>query len=132
MEQIEGVVKSIRGGSAQVLLDRKSMCGESCGGCHLCDLKGTVISAKNAADAKENDRVLVEMNTDSGLLAAFLAYGIPLIFVLIGIFLIASVSTYFGTVFLAVLLVGWYTALFLLERKGKLRKKFGAQIVRRL
>ena len=69
MEQVIGkVIRVKKGGYAEVKLDRKSMCGESCAACGgLCGLHDSVIRAKNTLNAKENDWVEVSVPTAKGL-----------------------------------------------------------------
>ncbi len=89
MEKAEGIVVQSNGNISKVKIVRSSMCGENCGSCNLCGNRETFVFAENAAEAQENDRVLLEMDSSSGLKAAALVYGMPLLILIAGIVLIS-------------------------------------------
>ncbi|MEA1975587.1 MAG: SoxR reducing system RseC family protein [Bacillota bacterium] len=57
----------------------------ACSGCNGCDSADKKIRVYNPLDAKKGDIVEINMDTQNVLLAAFIAYGIPLISFLIGV-----------------------------------------------
>ncbi len=83
MEEV-GVVKSIDGVTATVLVERKSAC-DKCkeGVCHVSD-GGALIEAVNAAKAKEGQRVKVVFRTYTYLKGTVLIYGLPALALIIG------------------------------------------------
>lgn len=79
-----GVVK--KGGRiAEVVVLRRSACGENCAHCNGgCTPTKTVINADNPINAVPGERVLLEMPDKNALLAAFMTYMIPLAALVIG------------------------------------------------
>ncbi len=87
-----GTVISASGPRAKVLINRHAACGD-CGACQVGREKMVMETiAKNPAHAKPGDTVSVEMQFVSVLKASFIAYGLPLLGLLIGS------------------LIGWYAA----------------------
>ncbi len=83
--QREGKVTGINGENATVILMKHSACGD-CGACQMGkENMNITIEALNNASAKIGDKVLVDMDSPDVLFAAFIAYGIPLIMLIIGI-----------------------------------------------
>ncbi len=78
-------VMEVSEGRAMMRLVRKS----ACGGCHACGMKAEEqeirFSVKNTLHAATGEWVLVELPQKNVLHAAFLAYGIPLILLIVGI-----------------------------------------------
>ena len=81
----EGKVIAIRGEDATVALMKHSACGD-CGACQMGKENMNIkIEALNSAGAHVGDKVVVNMESTNVLSAAFIAYGIPLIMLLLGI-----------------------------------------------
>ena len=81
----EGKIISKNGGSATVVLMKHSACGD-CGACQMGRENMSIkIDALNSAGGSVGDKVVVDMGTPNVLLAAFIAYGIPLISLILGI-----------------------------------------------
>jgi len=81
----EGKVIEVSGDNAIVILMKHSACGD-CGACQMGEENMNIkIEALNSASAAVGDKVMVDMGTPNVLLAAFIAYGIPLIMLVIGI-----------------------------------------------
>ena len=99
MEEI-GVVKSIDGISAKVVMQRKSSCCESCekDACDIPD-NGIETEAINRAGAKVGQKVKVVMSAYSYLKGAMAIYVLP-VFALIAGAIVGKVylTPYFGTV----------------------------------
>lgn len=133
MEQVIGKVIGFKeNGTAYVKLDRKSMCGESCASCGgLCGLHDSVIQAKNIKNARLNDWVEVQIPTLKGIHAMLIAYGVPLLYMLVIAALMAvCIPEKIGASILIGGVVLWFFALFLLERKGIFSKRFEACITK--
>lgn len=81
----EGKITGVEGDNATVVLMKHSACGD-CGACQMGHENMNIkIEALNTASAKVGDKVLVDMDSPDVLFAAFIAYGIPLIMLIIGI-----------------------------------------------
>ena len=83
MEQT-GIVEECVDGMAKVKITRSSACGESCAACGMCPGRETVIEARNACGAAKGDTVLLNMSSGRVLHAAFLAYIVPVILLVLG------------------------------------------------
>ena len=83
MEQT-GIVEECNDGMAKVKVLRSSACGDSCASCGMCANKETVIEARNDCGAHKGDRVLLNMSSGKVLNAAFLAYIVPVILLVLG------------------------------------------------
>ena len=80
-----GIVQNIFGDYADVAIVRKTACGENCISCKGgCTPGEQIVRAKNAAFAKQGDRVAVELGGQKVVKAAFLAYIVPIIFLVAG------------------------------------------------
>lgn len=88
----EGTVVSVQGETAKVLMRRSRMC-EGCGSCCVkVDEDGMLADAVNRAGAKPGDRVLVDLPESLSIRAAFILYGVPLLFFFAGLGLGALLS----------------------------------------
>jgi len=93
-----GIVIEQKANTAKVLIQRHAMCAE-CGGCKMAaDDSKLEIEAINEAGATVGQWVEVDMDEGTFLQATFIAYGIPLIALLVGIFLGAQILTLFNIV----------------------------------
>ena len=85
MQQETGIITRIEEDKAYVAFSRSSMC-EKCGACERASSK-MIMQVKKPRGATIGDEVRVQMETGRLLLAAFIAYGIPLILLFCGLFL---------------------------------------------
>ncbi len=83
MEEI-GVVKSVEGVIARVVVERKSICDKCTEGKCLLTEGGAIIEAFNQVKAKEGQRVRVVFRPYSYLKGSVLIYGIPALALIIG------------------------------------------------
>ena len=83
MEQT-GIVEECIDGMAKIKITRSSACGDNCASCGMCPGKETVIEAKNDCGAAKGDTVLLNMSSGKVLNAAFLAYIVPVILLVLG------------------------------------------------
>lgn len=83
----EGIVLAVNGDMAKVKVARHSSC-ENCGSCP--GNSAVVVDAKNMAQAKPGQRVLIQIKEVNMLKAAFIVYMLPLI----GIFVGAAAGSY--------------------------------------
>jgi len=129
MKERAEVIK-ISGKTAVVKIDRKSECS-SCG---MCGFKGknnfVKLRAKNTADAKAGDIVIIEIENDNRLAASFIVYILPLIFVAAG--LIAGYFTgseiWMFIICLLMLAIG-YIIIAAIDKKLSEKKGFCPEIV---
>ncbi len=78
-----GVVKSISGRLAIVIVERKSACDQCKAGCKVTD-SGAEIEALNLAKAEIGQKVRVVMKPYTYLKGSIIIYGIPAIFLILG------------------------------------------------
>ncbi len=83
MEEI-GVVQSVDGVIARVLVEKKSICDQCTEGKCLLTEGGAIIEAVNAARAKVGQRVRVEFKPMAYLRGSVLIYGVPAIGLIAG------------------------------------------------
>lgn len=85
MEKI-GQIISTDGKIAIVEVKRSSACGEKCGSCSGgCSSTGIYVDAENRINGKQGQLVKIEIETKTIMKAAFLAYTLPLIMLVIGV-----------------------------------------------
>ncbi len=114
--QQKGFVSTTTGNMAKVIIQRESACGHSCdscgGGCN--STNSIILEIENTLDAKVGEYVIIESKSSTILKSAFVAYIMPLIFMIVGVVIgmavfknlgFAGYETYgffVGLVFLAV------------------------------
>lgn len=87
-----GIVKTV-GEITEVAIIRESACGENCANCKGgCTPGETVIIAENELGAEIGDRVILEIQDKNAITAAFIAYIIPLVVLLVA----SGVISYMG------------------------------------
>lgn len=80
-----GKIIEIDNNIAKVLIKRNTACG-SCGACQIGkDNLNMILSADNRVNGKIGDEVEIDLKTSNFLLATAIAYGLPLLSLLIGI-----------------------------------------------
>ena len=128
----QGIVRQVMGDKAKVFIKRGSMCGESCGSCNMCDGKETIISADNKIGAKVGDNVTVSVKTNAGFVASMLIYGVPVLILFAGIFVLYALKmlTDFNFLLLIVAVLIWYAIIFILQKNNKL-SFFEAEITKK-
>lgn len=86
MEKL-GIVKEVNDEDLYVEVARESPCGVSCDSCHLACNEGRteIVRVKNFINAKEGDVVIVEISSRNLLGFFLLVYGLPLLFMFVGI-----------------------------------------------
>ena len=131
MEKAIGTVLEINGDMAKVKIDRKSMCGDNCASCgNICGVKDTILSVSNSICAKQNDKVLVSIPTTKGIVAMLITYGVPLMYALfLMIVMAAGVAESLGAILLISGTVLWFLTLWILEKKGIFFTMFKAEII---
>ena len=124
MERLEsaphaGVVTAVENGVATVRFQRSAMCSH-CGGCLAIGEKELETRVPNTLHAKVGDRVEVSMAGRRVLEASAIAYVVPLLFLLLGIWL----GSYLSDVFALLFGVAGCALAFLVLRRLEKRKGF--------
>lgn len=132
MEQAIGKVTKISGKKAKVMLDRKTMCGESCASCgNLCGITNTEITARNGIGASLGDIVTVEIPTRKGILAMLITYGVPLLYtIIITVLMALFLEEKAGAILLLLGVISWFVVLWLLEKRGIFFSAFKTDIIK--
>lgn len=86
MDQKGVVVRVLSDGIAEVSIMRESACGDSCSSCGGdCSLSEVTVKASNSPEnIGVGDIVKIKGSTSKMILSAFLAYIVPLIFLMVG------------------------------------------------
>lgn len=80
-----GFVDKVSNGITTVRVAKKSACGENCASCKGgCTPSERVLEVKNPIGAEQGERVVLELPEGRLLTAAFLAYILPLLFMIAG------------------------------------------------
>ncbi len=109
----QGIIVAIENGIAKIRVERASACGGNCVSCKGCPSETVFIQQSVDSSFVVGDRVRIEKKTGFVLLEAFLGYGIPSVFFVLGAVLgyqfwkteRASVLLAFGALFIAIVLV---------------------------
>lgn len=124
-----GIVKELRGKTADVAITRSSACGDSCASCGLCPGQTARVFAVNDLGAKAGDTVIIDMTDRKILGAAFLVYIVPIIMLIAGYFISYAIfgseglSILTGFIFLAV------TFIVLMRIDRGLKRKYTPRII---
>lgn len=90
----KGIVRQIMGETMTVEFERSPMC-EKCGECERAREK-MLMEMKRSEDAQIGDLVEVELSEGTLLKASVLAYGVPLVLLLAGLFLGKQLAGWLG------------------------------------
>lgn len=117
MTQDAIVTKAFPNGLAEVLVERATACGDTCGSCEVCKYASEIRTvARNTLGAEVGERVVIKTKSSDIIGAAFLLYIIPLAVMLITYLLVAMtgaeeipcIAASFVTFAVAVLIVTVY------------------------
>ena len=87
----EGIVKRTDGEFCEVVVRRKTACGDNCASCGgSCKMNFQSVSAKNPIGAKAGDAVIIEMDSKKVLFSAFLTYILGLMVFIIVFYLVRT------------------------------------------
>jgi len=132
MEQSGKIVEIINHNTAKVIIQKHASC-KNCGACHIGTNSDIAIIAENKIDAETGNIVLVSMETQSVLSAAFIMYVIPLLILIASIFTGTRIfKTENGEVY-SILMGFIFLALFYIiirQNENKFRKKYKAVITK--
>ncbi len=133
-ERIEhtGVVESVEGGKVCVQIERQS----ACAGCHARDLcsidkKKQVLTLEMGAPVKKGDVVTVVGEGSLGMRAVVLAFGVPLVLMVLVMFLVSRQGA--GEVMVAVSAIGMFLVYYIVlyAFRSRLERKFRFSYERR-
>jgi len=118
----EGIVKRELDGLCEVVVRRKTACGDNCASCGAdCKMKFQQVTAKNQIGAKAGDSVIIEMDSKRVLLSAFLVYILPVLVFFISFFTVQKIyaSSTLAPLVSAILTVAVFGVTVLFDRKHK-------------
>ncbi|MBR4720661.1 MAG: SoxR reducing system RseC family protein [Clostridia bacterium] len=89
----EGVVKAENGELCEVVVRRKTACGDNCASCGgACKMNFQQVVAKNEIGAKAGDSVIIEMDSKKVIFSAFLVYIMPILVFVISFYGLAKIN----------------------------------------
>lgn len=127
MEQL-GYVMEIQGDQATVRFTRSNMCAH-CGACIMIGDGEAQVTLKNTLHAAVGDQIRVELHAKRFVQANLLAYGIPLLLLLLGVAVGAQVSDAMGAICGLLGVGSGYLALRLLEPRFARMGKFHPRMI---
>lgn len=93
MTQDAVVTKVFKNGMAEVAVTRGTACGSNCGNCESCVFQSELKAfAKNTVNAKPGEKVIIESLSSRIFGATFIVYIVPIIMLIVGYLVAASLS----------------------------------------
>ncbi len=124
-----GLVTSIKDGTAQIHFLRGSACAH-CGACLSVGDSEMEISLPNTLGAKEGDRVAVDLAPKRLVQASLIAYAVPLVLLIAGVFIGSRYADWAGLA-LGIAACGIsYLILRIVEKKSAKNKSFQPHMTR--
>jgi len=124
-----GLITSIKDGTAQIRFLRGSACAH-CGACLTVGDSEMEISLPSTLGAKEGDRVAVDLSPKRLVQASLLAYAVPLVLMIAGVFIGSRYADWAGLV-LGIAACGIsYLILRIVEKKSAKSKRFQPRMTR--
>jgi len=124
-----GKVSSVKGKLAEIELDQSPQCVK-CGACIFKSSGNMSVLAENTINAKVGDTVEVEISQAARFIFPSILYGLPILFLMVGIVVGNIWSERMGIVLGIVFLLISLLVLFMINRLVEGRKRFGNRIVR--
>lgn len=118
----EGIVKREFGELCEVIVRRKTACGDNCASCGgACKMNFQQVTAKNQVGAKAGDSVIIEMESKKVLLSAFLVYILPVLVFFVSFFAVQKIyaSNNLASGISAILTVAVFGITMLFDRRYK-------------
>lgn len=126
-----GIVYKISGNSAWIELAASSKC-EHCEACQILSAGKRGVEAENQVGAGVGDEVEVEICQETRVVFPLLVFGLPVIFLILGIFLGGLVSETASIIFGAVFLLLGFLIVVVVDKYVAGQKKFRNVIVRKV
>ena len=124
-----GLVTAITDGTAQIRFLRGSACAH-CGACLTVGDSEMEISLPNTLGAKEGDRVAVDLSPKRVVQASLIAYAVPLVLLIAGVFIGSRYADWAGLA-LGIAACGIsYLILRIVEKKSAKSKSFQPRMTR--
>lgn len=125
----QGRVIKTEGNLAWIEFTQSSACAR-CGACHMAASGKMINETENSIGAKVGDLVEVEISSAATILFPLLGFGVPILFLFIGIILGSFISEIMGIILGVGFLVIGFFAVRLIDRYISKEKKFRSKIVR--
>lgn len=125
----QGRVFKVEKNIAWVEFAASSACA-SCGSCHRVSSGKMVTKAQNDLEAKVGDLVEVEISQAVATLFPLIVFGIPILFLFLGLVIGSFISEMAGIVLGVVFLILGFLSVRLIDRYVAKQKKFQSRIVR--
>lgn len=125
----QGRVVKVEGNLARVEFAASSQCAR-CGACHMAASGKMVNEAENTIGAKVGDLVEVEISPAVTTLFPLIAFGIPVLFLFLGLGLGSLISEMIGIIMGLAFLVLGFVVVRLTDRYIAKQKRFRSRIVR--
>lgn len=126
----QGVVSKVERNLAWVEFAPSSECVK-CGACHAAASGKMILEAENPIEAKVGDWVEVEVSSATKVFFPLLVFGIPILFLIIGISLGSLISERMRIMLGVIFLIIGFLSLKLVDQYVAKAKKFRSRIVRR-
>ena len=124
-----GLVTSVTDGTAQIRFLRGSACAH-CGACLTVGDSEMEISLPNTLNAKEGDRVAVDLSPKRVVQASLIAYAVPLVLLIAGVFIGSQYADWAGLALGIVACGISYLILRIVEKKSAKSKSFQPRMTR--
>jgi sigma-E factor negative regulatory protein RseC len=124
-----GLVTSVSDGTAQIRFLRGSACAH-CGACLTVGDSEMEISLPNTLGAKEGDRVAVDLSPKRVVQASLIAYAVPLVLLIAGVFIGSRYADWAGLALGIVACGISYLILRIVEKKSAKNKSFQPRMTR--
>ena len=124
-----GLVTSVTDGTAQIRFLRGSACAH-CGACLTVGDSEMEISLPNTLNAKEGDRVAVDLSPKRVVQASLIAYAVPLVLLIAGVIIGSRFADWMGLALGLVACGISYLILRFVEKKSAKSKSFQPRMTR--
>jgi len=124
-----GLVTAVSDGTAQIHFLRGSACAH-CGACLTVGESEMEVTLPNTLNAKQGDRVVVDLSPKRVIQASLLAYAVPLLLLIGGVLIGSRIADWAGLA-LGVFACGiGYLILRIVEKKSKKKNSFQPRMTR--
>lgn len=130
--QHEGIVKSISAQTLEVLINSHTACSgcHAKGACGISEMKQKIITTRRpAGEIRVGDKVMVHASMNNAFYSVLLAYVLPSVLILAGIFLLekSGLDELLSAISSLILLTFYFLILYLFRNKISRKIKFTAE-----